>query len=165
MNFLKCAKLTVPLLLSLYAIAAPPLKTTQVRGPNGMLEGVISADDKVRTFKGVPYAAPPVGPLRWKEPMPAQSWTGVRPASEYGARWHVQGPVIYPDMVFHDNGPSEDCLYLESLDARSSHSRKAARHGGLDLHGGGFNAGATSEPRSGWPEIWLKARRKLVGRA
>lgn len=77
---------------------------------NGVLEGVISADDKVRTFKGIPYAAPPLGALRWKEPQPVFNWNGVRRASEYGARC-MQGP-IYPDMVFHDDGPSEDCLYL-----------------------------------------------------
>ena len=73
--------LLVMLILSIPGIAAPPLKTSQVRVPNGILEGVISTDDKVRTFKGVPYAAPPVGPLRWKEPQPVPSWSGVRRAS------------------------------------------------------------------------------------
>ena len=60
------------------------LRYVEQRTANGVLEGVVSADGKVRTFKGIPYAAPPVGALRWKAPQPAAAWTGVRKASEYG---------------------------------------------------------------------------------
>src|SRR5208282_6472849 len=68
------------LLLGMQAVQAQPLRTVQVSTANGVLEGMVSADNKVRTFKGIPYAAPPVGPLRWKAPQPAPSWTGVRRA-------------------------------------------------------------------------------------
>ena len=101
---------------ALLAVLLPPLalraqvRPVQQRTANGVLEGVVSADGKVRTFKGIPFAAPPVGPLRWKPPQPVAAWTGVRKASEYGARC-MQAP-IYSDMIFHDSGPSEDCLYL-----------------------------------------------------
>ena len=104
----QCALLAGILLLP-QALRAQ-LRSVEQRTANGVLEGVISADGKVRTFKGIPYAAPPVGPLRWKAPQPAAAWTGVRKATEYPARC-MQAP-IYPDMIFHDNGPSEDCLYL-----------------------------------------------------
>src|SRR5664280_1903412 len=86
------------------------LRSVEQRTANGVLQGVVSADGRVRTFKGIPYAAPPVGPLRWKAPQPAAAWTGVRKASDYPPRC-MQGP-IYPDMIFNDKGPSEDCLYL-----------------------------------------------------
>jgi para-nitrobenzyl esterase len=102
-----CALLALVLGVPIPAVAQ--LRSVQARTANGVLEGVVSADGKVRTFKGIPYAAPPVGPLRWKAPQPAPSWTGVRKAVDYGPRC-MQGR-IFDDMVFHDDGPSEDCLY------------------------------------------------------
>jgi para-nitrobenzyl esterase len=137
-----CA-LSWTLLLAAHAGAAPTLKTTQARLPNGVIEGVISADDKVHTYKGIPYAAPPIGPLRWKAPRPAPNWTGVRPASEYGARC-MQGN-IYADMVFHDNGPSENCLFLNMW--MPAHPATPKLPVMVWIYGGGFAAGSSSEPR------------------
>jgi para-nitrobenzyl esterase len=123
--------------------AAQQIRYEELRTANGVLEGVISADGKVRTFKGIPYAAPPVGPLRWKPPQPAAPWTGVRKAAEYGPRC-MQAP-IYADMIFHDAGPSEDCLYLNLwMPAAPAQAKLPVM---VWIYGGGFAAGASSEPR------------------
>ena len=142
--------------LILFAIAlgtnpmhAQTSHTVQVRTPNGVLAGVVSGDNGVRSFKGIPFAAPPVGALRWQAPQPAPAWTGVRSAAEFGARC-FQGH-IYDDMIFRDNGPSEDCLYLNVWAPEAAFAGKSPDQVKLPvmfwIYGGGFMAGGTSERR------------------
>jgi para-nitrobenzyl esterase len=129
--------------------AQPPLRTVEARTANGAVQGVVSADNRVRTFKGIPFAAPPVGALRWNAPQPAASWTGVRRSVDYGPRC-MQGR-IYNDMVFNDAGPSEDCLYLNLWMPEAAYDGRAPERIKLPvmvwIFGGGFQAGSTSEPR------------------
>jgi para-nitrobenzyl esterase len=135
--------LSLLLLLPAMTASAKESHNVQVTTASGVVEGAVSTDGQVRYFLGIPYAAPPVGPLRWKPPQPPRPWTGVRPAVKFGPR-AMQGH-IYDDMVFRDKGPSEDCLYLNVwAPANASSARLPVM---VWIHGGGYIAGASSEPR------------------
>jgi para-nitrobenzyl esterase len=128
------------LLLTLPASAANPLV---VKTDNGKVRGKLSADGQVRVFLGIPYAAPPVGALRWQPPQPAKKWPGVFDATNFGHRC-VQ-TLGFPDMVFRDPGQSEDCLNLNVwTPAKNEHAKLSVM---VWIYGGGFTGGATSEPR------------------
>lgn len=82
------SRVTKLLLYLLAGVATMSLGTTAqqpplVRVDSGELQGV--ADDSVVSYKGIPFAAPPVRDLRWRPPQPAAAWTGVRQAAEFGA--------------------------------------------------------------------------------
>jgi para-nitrobenzyl esterase len=113
----------------------------QVKIDSGMVEGKTSGT--VQAFLGIPFAAPPVGGLRWKPPAPVTPWTGIQKATDYGPRC-MQGP-LFSDMVFRDPGPSEDCLNLNVwTEAKSANAKLPVM---VWIYGGGFKAGGTSEPR------------------
>src|SRR5689334_3057584 len=88
--------------VSLVSLSQVDVDAPLVKTQNGELEGVNETGLKV--FKGIPYAAPPVGNLRWREPQPVQHWSGVRKADKFGPR-AMQLP-IFSDMMFRSNGVS-----------------------------------------------------------
>ncbi len=116
----------------------------QIKTATGKVEGTLTPDGNVRAFKGIPYAAPPIGPLRWQPPQPAAPWKGIRAAHDFGPRCIQTNPAS--DMVFHDPGPSEDCLTLNIWTPASANPGKNLPVM-LWIYGGGLSAGSTSESR------------------
>ena len=136
------------------------LAGNQAQTVNGVVEGNIEPSG-IRSFKGIPYAQPPVGELRFREPQPVHNWEGVRQTKAFGPR-AMQLP-IYSDMQFRSNGVSEDCLYLNVW----TPAKTAGGHLASDEHlpvlvyfyGGGFIAGDGSEYRYDGESL---ARRGIV---
>lgn len=121
--------------------ASTPI-TAPVRIAGGLVQGKVEPGG-VRRFSGLPFAAPPVGELRWREPQPARRWMGVLQATRFSARC-MQLP-IFSDMVFRSDGMGEDCLYLNVwTPARSAVQRLPVL---VYFYGGGFVGGDGSELR------------------
>jgi para-nitrobenzyl esterase len=124
-----------------------------VKTQQGKVQGKTINDGKVKAFLGLPYAAPPVGALRWKAPEPPAKWKGVRDAGKFGA--HCAQGRVFDDMVFQDAGPSEDCLFL-NVYAPADSSPKSKLPVMFWIHGGGYSGGASSEPRHNGDFLPLK---------
>ncbi|RYY10194.1 MAG: carboxylesterase family protein, partial [Cytophagaceae bacterium] len=144
----KLFALALPCLLATVAVAQPSKKnaadlaSNQAQVANGRLAGA-ALPSGIHAFKGIPYAAPPVGGRRWQAPQPAAKWTNVRPATQFGPR-AMQLP-LFGDMNFRSNGVSEDCLYLNVwTGAKAAQEKRPVL---VYFYGGGFVAGDGSEPR------------------
>ncbi len=123
--------LLTALILVQDAVCAEPVKIE-----SGLIQGTV--EDGLSVYRGIPYAAPPIGDLRWRAPLPAPKWDGVRAANEFGRACIQSNPAI-ANLPAH----SEDCLYLNVwTPARSGKDRLAVM---FWIHGGGFIAGATAE--------------------
>jgi para-nitrobenzyl esterase len=109
----------------------------------GQISG--TTDRGVRSFLGIPYAAPPVGALRWRPPEPAAAWDGVRTAADYGQSCMQNQPEPFGPYTpeFLAEAPfSEDCLFLNVWTAEAASHRPVL----VWFHGGGFNSGSGAVP-------------------
>ena len=119
--------------MPLSAAISQPVKVT-----GGMVEGVAGKDASITVFKGLPFAAPPVGDLRWHAPRPVVAWQGVKKADKFGNSCiqsvvKERKPWTYEFMVHTDI--SEDCLYLNVWTAAKASSEKRPVY--VYIHGGG----------------------------
>jgi para-nitrobenzyl esterase len=123
----------------LHALADP------VRVEQGLLSGTAGNNPDVRVYRGIPYATPPVGDLRWKPPQPAAAWQGVREAKEFGnACWQTPYPAA--TSIYQAKLPplSEDCLTLNVWTAAKSDKDRLPVM--VWIHGGGFTRGSGISP-------------------
>jgi len=108
-----------------------------VRLDTGLVSGFAGSSPEMRIFKGIPFAAPPVGNLRWRAPQPVAHWDGVRKADQLG-------PICMQGTGGGARGASEDCLYLNVWTAAKTASER--RPVMLWIYGGGYNVGSASQP-------------------
>jgi len=144
-----CAVLAGTIAL-LYAFTFPEnhsKNSATIRVEGGMISGVKSENSNVIAYKGVPFAAPPVGDLRWKEPQPVVPWEGVKKCDAFSASPMQGKPIPFgvytPEFLIAEKPISEDCLYLNVWTKAHKGEKRPVF---VWIYGGGFGSGGTSVP-------------------
>ena len=129
----------LPCLIAATALVASACDAQSVvKTDKGQVSGVV--DGTVESFKGIPFAAPPVGDLRWRAPQPAAKWSGVRAGDTFGADC-MQEPFAHDDAPLTTT-PSEDCLYVNVWRPTKPTAKKLPVM--VWIYGGGFVNGGSS---------------------
>ncbi len=128
-----------------FSLIAQPTSGPIVQTASGKVQGVTEGD--VAVFKGIPFAAPPVGEFRWRPPQPVKAWEGVRDASQFGASCAQGGWGAAPGTIAQ--GSSEDCLYLNLWTPANTKSN-AKLPVMVWIHGGAFVGGSGNTSGNGF---------------
>lgn len=131
------------LALTFSAVAIPLLSSQVVQTAQGKVSGQVEPTSKSIEFRGIPYAAPPVGDLRWRLPQPPAAWHGIRKAADFGASCMQLKPgerLPWTKEFMVQNPISEDCLYLNIWTPEASTTAKLPVI--VFIHGGGFREGS-----------------------
>lgn len=139
-------KLSIICLVATFALGAATLPLP-IKTRTGLVAGVPGTDGSVVAFKGIPYAAPPVGDLRWHAPRPAPPWQGVRQATRFGTSCvqkvvEERKPWTYEFMTHNEIG--EDCLSLNVWTGAKAASERRPVY--VWFHGGGYTEGSSAVP-------------------
>jgi para-nitrobenzyl esterase len=113
--------------------------TQPVKVEGGLVSGVPGNDSSIMTFKSIPFAAPPVGNLRWRAPQPVVAWKGLHATDKYPPSCIQDIPTSNPPWTYEfmpHNEIGEDCLYLNVFTAAATASEK--RPVFVYIYGGGF---------------------------
>jgi len=126
---------------------ATKVSVNSIKTESGLISGISGQDANVMVFKGIPFAAPPLADLRWKEPQPVKSWNGVRKCDTFGPCAPQKRGIVFPPytaemMVPAEGAINEDCLYLNVWTAAKSTADK--RPVIVFIHGGSFGGGSGS---------------------
>ena len=136
-------------LLALIGCTAPEAEAPVLKIDGGLIKGVVAENPGVYVYKGIPYAAPPIGDLRWKEPQPVIAWDSIRICDRFGHPGYqaVHYPGFYAsEWGYGDESPySEDCLYLNVYTKAPGDVNKKLPVA-LWIHGGGYREGWGTEP-------------------
>ncbi|HEX9107959.1 MAG TPA: carboxylesterase family protein, partial [Longimicrobiales bacterium] len=132
-------------------VGGPASSAAPVRTRSGLVAGKATSQPGVRAYLGIPYAAAPVGDLRWRPPRPATAWSGVRAADGFAPACMQPGPAAFGPwtLEFLLRGPvSEDCLYLNvwTAAAAGGRGRTEPRPVFVWIHGGAFTGGSGDVP-------------------
>jgi para-nitrobenzyl esterase len=144
--------LTVVLLMACSSMqqgkSSKNIDITAVNTEAGIVSGVRGGDGSVSIFKGIPFAAPPVGELRWKPPVPASHWEGIRKCDVFPPSAMQNKPAPFAmwtkEFMAPEEPLSEDCLYLNLWTAAKNSDEK--RPVIVWIHGGAFTGGSGSVP-------------------
>lgn len=136
----------LPAIVWLFVFGCTAQPANIVHTDKGSIEGYYNADETIRIFKGIPYAAPPIGDLRWRAPQASEPWEGIRKATDFGPSPIQNKPEPFycwtEEFIAKPEPLSEDCLYLNVWTSTKPKADKQPVF--VWIYGGGLSSGSSN---------------------